>query len=307
MVSRMAEEIAEQYWHVIVTPSVEKRKEDSEDALALDKDREWVESRVLAKRRAGEPITIGGRVFEWDEVSRIRITVSEVSTARLIEQLKVEDRNANVLNLAGSNQRRAADRARDVTDDLIEGSPGASAESGPAPARVDRKTVMVVYGRDSGARRATFDFLRALSLQPLEWGKLVTETGKAAPYIGEVLDAAFERAAAVVVLFTPDDEARLRDALLTDTDPEHERELTAQARPNVLFEAGMAFGVHPDRTVLVQLGELRPFSDVFGRHVVKLDGTEQPLRDIARRLDTAGCDLDDSGDDWLWAQRFPAR
>jgi predicted nucleotide-binding protein len=152
-----------------------------------------------------------------------------------------------------------------------------------------------------------FDFLRALGLQPGEWRRLVAETGKGAPYIGEVLERAFEQAAAVLVLLTPDDEAKLRDDFVRDTDPDYERNPAGQARPNVLFEAGLAFGRHPDRTILVELGELRPFSDVFGRHVVRLDGTERPLRDIASRLETAGCAVDDSGDDWADPARFPIR
>lgn len=53
-----------------------------------------------------------------------------------------------------------------------------------------------------------FDFLRALGLKPLEFGRLVAETAKGAPYIGEVLDHAFEVATAVVVLFTPDVKTR---------------------------------------------------------------------------------------------------
>jgi hypothetical protein len=135
---------------------------------------------------------------------------------------------------------RAASYAKDVTDDLIEGPPGTSAEAGAAPDRVDDRRVMVVYGRDGEARRAMFDYLRALGLEPAEWRKLVAETEKGAPYIGEILERAFERAAAVVVLFTPDDEAKLRDELLSDGDPDYERSPTPQARPNVLFEAGMA-------------------------------------------------------------------
>jgi hypothetical protein len=62
-------------------------------------------------------------------------------------------------------------------------------------------------------------------------------------------------------------------------------------------DGNMAFGVHPDRTLLVHVGAVKPFSDVAGRDVVRLDGTQGPLRDIARRLDTAGCDVDTSGDD----------
>jgi predicted nucleotide-binding protein len=121
-----------------------------------------------------------------------------------------------------------------------------------------------------------------------------------------VLDHAFAQAKAVVVLFTPDDEAFLHRDLRGKTEPDYETELTAQARPNVLFEAGMALGVHPDRTVLVELGTMRPFSDIYGRHVVRLDHTDKPLRDIARRLKAIGCTVDDSNDDWT-STNFPER
>lgn len=187
-------------------------------------------------------------------------------------------------------------------------SPAAVAEPiDPATADgVDRRAVMVVHGRNGRARNAMFDFLRALGLRPLEWATLVTGTGSASPYVGEVLEHAFRTAAAVVVLFTPDDEARLRPTLQGASEPTHETQLTPQARPNVLFEAGMALASHPRQTVLVELGYLRPFSDIYGRHVVRLDGTGRPLRDIARRLEAAGCDVDTAGDDWASADRFSA-
>jgi hypothetical protein len=275
----------QQFWHVIITEKASGRARRRDDTVAVDKDREWIERRILGPRQLGEPIAVAGRTFEWDEIERVRITVSDVPSATLIEQIKERDRQSSVAVLGGPGYEwRAAHSARDVTDDVIEGPAGTSKEAGPAPSRVDPRRVMVVYGRDAEARRAMFDFLRPLALEPAEWSILVAETGKGAPYVGEILERAFERAAAVVVFFTPDDEARLRDDFLADSDPQYERELTPQARPNVLFEAGMAFGVHPDRTVLVELGELRAFSDIYGRHVVRLDGTEAPLRDIARRL-----------------------
>jgi predicted nucleotide-binding protein len=174
----------------------------------------------------------------------------------------------------------------------------------PQGQSVDDRSVMVVHGRNSDARDAMFAFLRALDLRPQEWGSLITLTGNAAPFIGDILEEAFNSAAAVVVLLTPDDEARLREQWRGKNEPAYETELTPQPRPNVLFEAGMALASHPKRTVLVQLGELRPFSDVYGRHVVRLDGTEKPLRDIARRLHAAGCAVDMSGDDWARGDRF---
>jgi predicted nucleotide-binding protein len=168
----------------------------------------------------------------------------------------------------------------------------------------DPTKVMVVHGRDDVARRAMFSFLEAIGLVPLEWDELVAATGSAAPYIGQVLKKAFEIAAAVVVLFTPDDEGRLQREFHQPNDPLEETQLTPQARSNVLFEAGMALGVHTDRTVLVELGKLRPFSDIYGRHVIRIDHTDKPLREIAKRLKTAGCAVSEDGVDWS-AIKFP--
>ena len=160
------------------------------------------------------------------------------------------------------------------------------------------RKVFVVHGRDEKLRSGVFTFLRSLGLEPLEWTKAIRLTGNASPYIGQILDAAFAYAQAVVVLLTPDDLAKLREDLLLPDDPIHERTLTGQARPNVLFEAGMAFASHPDQTVLVQFGNVRPFSDVAGRHIVKMDNSPQKRHELASKLETAGCSVDMSGNDW---------
>ena len=113
--------------------------------------------------------------------------------------------------------------------------------------------------------------MRSIGLKPLEWSQIIASMNTGSPYIGNILDQAFDQAQAVVVLMTPDDEARLRESFRKPDEQEHEINLTPQARPNVLFEAGMAFGRFPERTVLVELGKLRPFSDIAGRHTVKPD------------------------------------
>lgn len=114
-----------------------------------------------------------------------------------------------------------------------------------------------------------------------------------------MLDAAFREAAAIIVLLTPDDEARLQRALVLSNDPKYEKELTGQARPNVLFEAGMAFGKNPNSTVLVQIGEIRPFSDVGGRHVLHLNNSPDKRQEFVTKLANAGCNVVLSGTDWL--------
>ncbi|HET6999555.1 MAG TPA: nucleotide-binding protein [Solirubrobacterales bacterium] len=297
------DETEREYWHVIVVPTRQKIQQGFGETVAVDKDRAWIEKRILGPRRLGESITVRGKTFGWDDIQQLRITVSRHPATDWYPQIEQEWRQSAIV-VPLDVEYRAADKADDVTDDLIDGPPGTSSEGGSAPSRVNAKVVMVVYGRDSDARHAMFDFLRALGLSPQEWARLVEKTGKASPYVGEVLERAFEEAAAVIVLLTPDDEARLQQRFLGDSDPPYERELTSQARPNVLFEAGMAFGIHPDRTVLVELGELRPFSDIGGRHVIRLNESVEPLREIAKRLKTAGCEVDESGDDWLAPGRF---
>ena len=179
--------------------------------------------------------------------------------------------------------------------------PTVQRDSDPArPARAVRKdSVFVVHGRDRRITKELFRFLRALNLQPLEWNSLIEMTGKPAPHISEILDVGFKRATAVVVLFTPDDVGRLRDELRAQDDPESDRRLTGQARLNVIFEAGLAFGTHPERTVLIQVGAVRPFSDLAGRHIVKLSNSPRSRRELATKLKNAGCTVDDSGTDWL--------
>ncbi|MFZ0946849.1 MAG: nucleotide-binding protein [Candidatus Sulfotelmatobacter sp.] len=155
-----------------------------------------------------------------------------------------------------------------------------------------------MHGRDERLRAGMFDFLRSLDLNPLEWSRAVALTGKSAPYIGEILNAAFSQAQAVVVLFSPDDLARLRPDLCGKNEPPHEVNVTHQARPNVLFEAGMAMARHPDRTVLVEIGVLRPFSDIGGRHTIRMDNSTKKRQEIAQRLRVAGCPVNLSGTDW---------
>lgn len=164
---------------------------------------------------------------------------------------------------------------------------------------VSNNEVFVVHGRNEQLRNDMFAFLRTLRLHPLEWTEAVTATGKASPYVGEILEAAFERAGAIVVLLTPDDIACLQAPFRKVNDPSYETELTPQARPNVLFEAGMAIGRNQDRTILVEIGELRPFSDVGGRHVIKLNNSPERRKDFIERLKVAGCPVNDGGTDWM--------
>jgi len=172
--------------------------------------------------------------------------------------------------------------------------------------QTDPRRVFVVHGRNQAARTAISAFLRSIDLQPIEWNEAVRLTGDMAPVVGQVIEAGFSAAQAVVVILTGDDLARLRPELLQADDPPHERELTPQARANVLFEAGYAFAKHPNRTVIIELGRLRPFSDVQGRHVIRMNNSGEKRQELADRLATAGCPVSLRGTDWHSAGDFTA-
>ena len=152
----------------------------------------------------------------------------------------------------------------------------------------DPKRIWVVHGRNIAARDAMFKFLLALGLSPIEWSEAVAFAGVGAASIKEVLDLGFSASHAVVVLLTGDEMAYLRPQFASIEDTPTETIPSPQARPNVLFEAGMAFGRFPDRTVLVTLGFTRQFSDVAGKLVVRLSDSVSDRQNLADRLKTVG-------------------
>jgi len=169
----------------------------------------------------------------------------------------------------------------------------------------DSTKVFVVHGRNELARKAIFDFLRSINLKPIEWSEAVALTGQSSPVIGEVLDKAICEAQAVLVVLTGDDLARL-GTRYADFNEGYEK-LSPQARPNVLFEAGMALGRYPDRTILIQLGDVRPFSDIAGRLVINLNNSPVKRQELVSRLSIAGCRIDITHKkDWLAVGDFEA-
>jgi predicted nucleotide-binding protein len=233
-------------------------------------------------------------------------TVASALASRLVLANEVdEEAVAEALDEPDTAPHRTAAAAKDVGQDRPQRessrATAPSNELGRESLAADRRKVMLVHGQDELATRAMVDWLRSVGLRPQEWSQLVQLSGEASPFIGKVLESAFAQAQAVVVLFTPDEQVGPREGLI----PGRAR-WRLQARPNVLFEAGMAFAAYPERTVMAVLGNQELPSDLAGRHFVRL-GPVQALRDLAGRLEHAGCEVDLSASDWLDVTRFPDR
>lgn len=292
-------------YHVRISTSSKR----NEDEVKLDLSRAEVEGKFLLPYRAGQPILIGGRFIAPRDISRMRINYTEEDAAELARRVATE-REANAregIFMLTNTEWEIASRGTDVSDELLASAMPTAAESKREETPpLDPRMVFVVHGRNLAARDAMFSFLRTLDLKPIEWAEARAATGRPTPYVGDILSKAFEMAAAIVVLMTPDDLAHLKPEFHSHGEPPHETEPTGQARPNVLFEAGMAMGRDENRTVIVELGSLRPFSDIGGRHALRLDNTTERRQELAQRLISAGAAASTQGVDWHTTGDFAA-
>jgi predicted nucleotide-binding protein len=241
-----------------------------------------LETQFLAPYRAGLPITINGRTIQPSQLTRIQV-------------LEI---------LAG----RPPD---DVTDQFITGPPGTEVPStlssgsiNPAGSTAlvgpgDKRSVFIVSGRDNEATAGIVHILRAMNLRIVEWEHAVLRTGVPNPYTGDVVSTGLRMADAAIIIITPDDVVKLRTDLLYEDDREVERTIHGQARPNVIYEAGYADALGLNRTLIIEVGQSKPFSDISGRNTLRYDGSPAKRNALAQRLRLAGLEPDTGGDDWL--------
>lgn len=250
--------------------------------------------------------------------ARIYALIQEISAKNLVP------RHLGALLLAGDNKISIQKYA--TAQDLAElrGIPhhipvAIAPATNPAPRVVLRKgravklpktkenTVFVVHGRDAKLRDAMYELLGALGLKAQEWGHAIRRAARGRggnPYVNDAVTKIMEEAQAIVVMLSPDDEVKLKDQFVTKNERSTEGKLRGQARPNVIFETGIAIGTHHRKTVIVQVGDMKPFTDIGGMHILHLTGTDRSRHDFANRLEDLGCKIDRGGDHWLRAGDF---
>jgi len=222
------------------------------------------------------------------DVSELQFRADEVARDRGVARPTFETR----CQLALRSVRREISK-----EELVRRSAVAAVTPPAADVQPDPNTVFLVHGQDRDAVEMVRALLREVGLSPIDFEDARRVSGKPLPYVGDVLDVAFANARAVLVLFTPDERVELVERLRDRTLPivvEH------QPRPNVLIEAGIALISHPDRTVIVEMGEIRNISDLAGRHMVRMTADTPAKRsEIVDRLKDAGCDPVRDGSKWM--------
>jgi predicted nucleotide-binding protein len=223
-----------------------------------------------------------------DDLSYVTIDLAHVQEARALAAEELGSRPA-----AGASAAEPAESPA---------RPGRGTERTDDPDKARR--VFVVHGRDDRLVRSFFDLLTSVGLRPVEWETLVRASGSTSPVLGQLVAAAPHLAQATLVLLSPDDVVALHSDLYGANDSPAERARGGQARPNVLFELGLAMMAYPERTVVVEIGQMRPIADLAGLNTIHFDGSGVAIKKVLDRLTQAECPVDYSGATWLEPGRF---
>lgn len=163
---------------------------------------------------------------------------------------------------------------------------------------MNNKKVFVVTGRDETLRLSIFNLLRALRLEPMEWMDVIRTTGQPSAYLHEAIKKSIDEAGAIVVIMAPEEKAELVEKYRSE--PGDEKEYF-QSRPNVIFEVGLALGLKEEKTIVLQFGDTRIFSDIIGKHILKYRGKRKEIEfknDLRQKLEIAGCKCE-AGNDYF--------
>jgi predicted nucleotide-binding protein len=165
----------------------------------------------------------------------------------------------------------------------------------------DHSKVFVLHGRNLEARNAMHLFLRSLGLEPIDFETLAADQGGTA-FIADIVRAGMEKAYVIMALFTPDEISFLAPHLSSSRDSAADLRRW-QSRPNVIFEAGMAFALAPKRTVLVTFGaDVTLFSDLGGVHTISVSNTSESRSRLRQKLIGMGSAVDEQSDIWTKPQ-----
>jgi predicted nucleotide-binding protein len=256
-----------------------------------------------------------------------KLGVSKARLYQLIQQISAKNRlprHLSALVLAGENNISVQKYASAAELSELRGTPSISSLTrapatevhsarviaqrprGKRAAKTKENTVFVVHGRDTKLRDSMYEFLGALGLKAQEWGHAIRAArGRGGnPYVNDAVTKIMDRAQAIVVLLSPDDEVKLKPQFVASDERLSESTSRGQARPNVIFETGIAIGAHHKKTVIVQSGDVKQFTDIGGMHILRLTGSDSSRHLLANRLRDLGCAIDTDGDHWLRAGDF---
>jgi predicted nucleotide-binding protein len=154
------------------------------------------------------------------------------------------------------------------------------------------RTVFLISGKDTECSEAVRLFVKSLRLDCPLFSDLQVKCREelgTPPSIIQIIKTAMKTAQGIIALFTPDEFSKLDSRLGSEEG--------YISRPNVIFETGMAWQGFNKRLILLQVGIVRPFSDLTGIHKIEINELKstdvQNRKRIVTNLKLCGCVIPD--------------
>lgn len=270
------------YYHVIVKPKSDKFYGEYKTDLT----KEQLISRFIEPYEQGMPIVINGKTVQPDDLERIKISESERTIESFIPQIRAEHQNSSVAIIGGpSYTHQAIGRAKDVTDDFIEGAVGykkALVKSQSADQKMVRSQsnrVFIVHGHDESAQNKAARFVEKLGFEAIILHEKASSGRTIIEKIEHYSDVGF-----AIVLYTPDDVGNVKSEA---------ENLNVRARQNVVFEHGYLIGRLGRENVSALVdGKLELPNDISGVVYINLDEGSAWQLQLAKEMKQSGYDID---------------
>lgn len=269
------------YYHIRITQKSNKII----DELKLDLSEEKLLSQFITPYENGENIIVNGKTIRPDDIERIKINKTELSSSKLIPFVRAK-RSRNVGGIPLTDEWYVTKEGKDVTDDLIKGEPGYKKKKlGEKMEEVKPKSnkIFIVHGHDEGMKEAVARILEKLNLEPI----ILHEQADRGATIIEKFEKYSENISFAIALLSPDDKGHEKTQ-----DPQSAR---YRARQNVILELGYFIGRLGRENVFALLRQEENFefpSDIFGRLYTPYDSSGYWKNKLAKELEAAGYEID---------------
>lgn len=270
------------YYHVIVKPKSDKFYGEYKTDLTKDQ----LISRFIEPYEQGLPIVINGKTVQPDDIERIKISESDRTIESFIPQIRAEHQSSSVAIIGGpSYAHQAIGRAKDVTDDFIEGAVGykklltttQSIDKLPKDSHPTR--VFIVHGHDQSAPNKAARFVEKLGFEAI----ILHEKPSSGRTIIEKIEH-YSDVGYAIVLYTPDDVGNVKSEA---------ENLNVRARQNVVFEHGYLIGKLGRENVSALVdGKLELPNDISGVVYISLDEGAAWQLQLAKEMKQSGYKID---------------
>lgn len=268
------------YYHVIVKPKSDKLYGEYKTDLT----KEQLISRFIEPYEHGMPIVLNGKTVQPDDIDRIKISESEQTIESFIPQIKAEHQSSSVAIIGGpSYTHQAIGRAKDVTDDFIEGAVGykkaltLTQSTDSCSGQLTR--VFIVHGHDESAQNKAARFVEKLGFEAIILHEKASSGRTIIEKIEHYSDVGF-----AIVLYTPDDVGNVKSK--ADS-------LNVRARQNVVFEHGYLIGRLGRENVSALVdGKLELPNDISGVVYINLDEGANWQLQLAKEMKQSGYNID---------------